>query len=301
MGIQSSWLAGFGIDTVAVTDDAVLDSEATRFTPYSSLTFRLPMARRTSAGATQVLEPILQIGWRDISGDEIPNEASNISEFDQGNLLSLSRFPEDDAREDGLSLVYGLNWSHFARDGKQASFSVGQVLRQDPPEGFTATSGLDRASSSFLLAGQYRINDSLGLTARGLLDTDLTISKAEFRGEWHAERVDLSGSYLWLQADSEEDRDSETAELWLDGTYQLDSAWSAAANLRYDVNDGRATRAGLGFEYSNECVTLNLSVNRRYTSTTSVEPQTDFGFTLSLNGFSVKTGNKSQRRSCSIS
>ena len=64
------------------------------------------------------------------------------------------------------------------------------------------------------------------------------------------------------------------------------------------ISDARATRAGLGLVYSNECVTVDLSVNRRYTSTTSVEPTTDFGFTIALNGFSVDSGSKKYRRPC---
>ena len=74
--------------------------------------------------------------------------------------------------------------------------------------------------------------------------------------------------------------------------------WTAGANIRYDLEDSSATRAGVGLTYQNECVTVDLSLNRRYTSTTSVEPSTDFGFTISLNGFSVDTGTEKYRRSC---
>jgi LPS-assembly protein len=149
-----------------------------------------------------------------------------------------------------------------------------------------------------LLAGQLKFGDGMALTARGLLNASLNFSKAEVRGDWYRDQVAVSGSYLWLGTDPAENRSEETSEIWFDGSYALSASWKASANLRYDISDARATRAGLGLAYSNECVTVDLSVNRRYTSTTSVEPSTDFGFTISMNGFSVNNGSKQYRRSC---
>jgi len=298
-GVQGSWTLGVGVDSFALADDGAFDNEATRVTPKTAVTFRRPMARQTASGAVQILEPILQIGWTKVSGDSTPNEASNISEFDQGNLLALSRFPETDAREDGRTLVYGVNFSHFDPSGWQATGTIAQIRREEAQPGFTSSSGLDGRNSNLLLAGQIGLLNDLTLTARGILDEEFSVTKAEFRGDLHRNRVTLAGSYLWLQADPEEDRTEETSELWFDGAYDLNETWRAGANMRYDITDGRATRAGLGLTYRNECVTLDLSVSRRYTSTTSVEPSTDFGFTLSLNGFSVKSATTTSRRSCS--
>ena len=298
-GVEATWTMGLGLDSFALADDAAFDNDATRVTPRAALTLRRPMVRATASGATQVLEPIVQLGWTNVNGDDVPNEASNISEFDHGNLLALSRFPEPDAREDGATLVYGLSFSHFAPEGWDANLSVAQILRSDVQSGFTSTSGLDGKNSNVLIAGQIGFASDLSLTARALFDEEWSISKAEFRGDLNRNRVQLSGSYLWLQSDLAEDRTDETSELWFDGTYTINPVWSLGANMRYDVTGDRATRAGLGVTYRNECVTLDVSVNRRYTSTTSIEPSTDFGFTLSLNGFSVKNGTTTSRRSCS--
>ncbi|KIC11135.1 organic solvent tolerance protein [Leisingera sp. ANG-M1] len=298
-GVLAEWEIGAAADAFRAYDDDVFTEEVTRLTPHSALTFRLPMSRWETNGATQYLEPILQLGWRDEGGGEVVSEESRFVEFDQGNLLSLSRFPADDAREDGLTLVYGANWARYAPTGWQAYATVGQVLRSDSDSRFTKSSGLGGTSSDILLAGQIKFGEGLAISSRGLLNGSLNFSKAELRGDWHTGRSSLTGTYLWLGTDPDEERNEETSELWFDGSYDLNPSWSASARLRYDVSDARATRAGLGLAYSNECVTVDLSVNRRYTSTTSVEPTTDFGFTISLSGFSVKSGSKQYRRSCS--
>ena len=41
----------------------------------------------------------------------------------------------------------------------------------------------------------------------------------------------------------------------------------------------------MGIGYRNECVNIDLSLSRRFTSSTNVEPSTDVGLTVSLNGF----------------
>ncbi|WP_205877243.1 LPS-assembly protein LptD [Leisingera sp. NJS204] len=298
-GILAEWELGAAADAFRAYDDSFFNEEVTRLTPRTALTLRLPMSRREAGGATQYLEPILQLGWRDEGGGSVVTEESRFVEFDQGNLLSLSRFPSTDAREDGLTLVYGANWARYAPTGWQAYATVGQVLRSDGDDRFTKSSGLSGTSSDFLLAGQIKFGDGLALSTRGLLNGSLNFSKAELRGDWRTSRSSLSGTYLWLGTDPDEDRAEESSELWVDGSYDFTPSWSASARLRYDISDARATRAGLGVAYSNECVTVDLSVNRRYTSTTSVEPTTDFGFTISLSGFSVKSGSKQYRRSCS--
>ncbi|MGL6210172.1 MAG: LPS-assembly protein LptD, partial [Paracoccaceae bacterium] len=70
----------------------------------------------------------------------------------------------------------------------------------------------------------------------------------------------------------------------LDAAYDFRSAWTANINTRYDLIADRATRAGIGLNFRNECVNLDLSVARRYTSSTSVQATTDFGFSVEFLG-----------------
>ncbi|MBT3140791.1 LPS-assembly protein LptD [Phaeobacter gallaeciensis] len=297
-GLRVDLEMGASIDKTGVSDDSTYPSSSTRSTPRAALTLRYPMTRSFGAGMTHFIEPIFQMGWSNTSNADVPNDESNYVEFDQGNLLSLSRFPAPDRREDGAAAVVGLNWAGYSAAKWQAFATVGQIFRQKSITEFSKTSGLSGTSSDILLAGQLRLDEKLALTARGLVNNSLNFSKAEVRGEWTGTRSNLSGSYLWLGRDPQENRTLAVSEFWFDGGYQVTPNWKANANLRYDIEDSRATGAGVGLVYQNECVTVNISLNRRYTSTTSIEPSTDFGFTIALNGFAVQSGNKEYRRSC---
>jgi LPS-assembly protein len=131
-----------------------------------------------------------------------------------------------------------------------------------------------------------------------LVDTDFEISKTELRGAWSFRKASLGGTYVWLEADLAEDRTMAVSEISLDGTYDIGKHWTASADLRYDVENDDAATAGLGLTYNNECVSVDLSVRRRYTSSTSVEPSTDIGFNIGLRGFSASSGTERYVRSC---
>ncbi len=297
-GLRIDGRLGFAADIFDIEQDSNFPDQANRATPEAAVTLKYPMTRRT-ARATHFLEPIVQVAWTNVTGDPVPNDESRFVEFDTGNLLSLSRFPAPDRREDGLVAAYGINWARFGASGWQASASVGQVFREVADPNFSPTSGLSGTSSDYLVAGQIKMNDSLSLTARSILDEAFSFAKAELRGDWVGERTALTGTYLWLGPDDAEDRPRQQSEVWLDGSYKMSPNWTASANWRYDLSETRATTAGIGLVYTNECVEVDLSLNRRFITSTSVEPVTDFGFTIALRGFSVAGGSETYRRRCS--
>lgn len=301
MGLRTDLKLGFGADILDTRQDLAFNSHETRSTPYGAVTFRLPMVKAGANGASQFLEPIVQVGWSSVSGGPVPVDESGRVEFDQGNLLSLSRFPAPDQREDGWVVAYGLNWARYAATGWSASLSLGQIVRETAQPGFTNSSGLSGVSSDFLLAGHFATSTGLGISARGLFDKNLDFAKAELRGDWRSDRTALGGTYVYLDADLAEGRARPVSELNIDGSYDITAHWQASASWRYDLEDYRASTAGIGLAYRNECVLVDLSLNRRYTSSTTVEPSTDFGFTIALRGFGASDGTERYTRSCSNS
>jgi LPS-assembly protein len=108
----------------------------------------------------------------------------------------------------------------------------------------------------------------------------------------------VATTYTWLEADPAEGRDDNLAEWAFDAGYRFDSDWTAGVNWRYDFAEAEPTRAGLSLGYENECVDVELSVSRRYTTTATLEPATEFGLTVALNGFGATREGRSRARGC---
>lgn len=267
-----------------INQDASFASSLNHATPTAAVELRWPLSRATANGATDVLQPVVQLAWTDTLGADVPNEDSRLVDFDEGNLLALSRFPGSDRYERGWRTTLGVNWTRLATNGNEYSGTLGKVFRLDDLGQFTSASGLDGGASDWLVAGQVKMQ-RLTLTNRSLFDDSFNFAKSETQVAWRGDNISATGSYIWVVADPAEGRSGDTSELNFDAAYGIDRYWTVSLNGSYDGNTNRATKAGLGVGYQNECVNVDFSVSRRFTSSTNVTASTDYGFKVSLNGF----------------
>lgn len=284
-GIVVDGRLGFALDHYAVTQDDSSD-DTTRASLAAAGTLRYPLIRQTDY-ATHVVEPVLMLAWSDTSGDAVVNEDSTAVEFDEANLFALSRFPGEDAVETGARAALGLSWTRRAASGWESRLTFGRVLRADAQDGFTDASGLDGTLSDWLVAGQLTSPEGLGFDGRLVVDDEFDIAKTEIRASWSSPRIDLAAGYLFLEADPLDGRDEDVAEWTLDTTYRVNDVWTVGFDTRVDAAASEPIEAELMVGWQNECVAVDLSVSRRFTSSTNVEPSTEFGLTVDLLGFST--------------
>jgi len=104
---------------------------------------------------------------------------------------------------------------------------------------------------------------------------------------------------VWLEADAFEERPTDTSELSIEGAYRVARHWTLSSEVRYDFVNNRTSRAGIGVSYQNECAKVDMSVLRRFTSSTSIDATTDFNLSVQLAGFGARgLGGASFARQC---
>lgn len=299
-GLRAGAVTQLWVDHFFVDQDATAEGDYTEVTPAASVELRWPWVKQTADGGRVLFEPVAQLGWIGGERSGVPNDESTRVEFDEGNLLALSRFPAPDRRERGLIGAAGLRWMRQDPEGWRASLTLGRVWRDELDGAFSRSSGLDSTASDWLIAGQFAHKNGIQLLARGLYDTtDARFTKAEMRANVTRDRYALGASYILLTTDTLEDREDAQSQWRLNGRYQVDRNWTATGTTRYDIAEGQFLRAGIGAEYRNECVAVDFSVSRSFASSTNLEPSTDFGLTVALTGFSTGGSGKEYRRSCS--
>jgi LPS-assembly protein len=291
VGLLIDGQIGVDFDYYAITQDAAYASDIQRTIPAVALTLRYPLIR-TTPSATHVIEPLVQVAWSEVYGDDVANEDSTDAELDQANLFALSRFPGQDARETGARVAFGARWTRVSPDAWNATLTFGRILRETANAAFSASSGLQGTASDWLVAGQVDFPNGLAIDGRALIADDLDFTKSEARIGWSDDRFDLAASYLWLT-------DSTNVSEWtLDSAYQINNIWSVSADASYDFIANRAARATIGVGWENECVAVDLSVSRRFSSSASVDPVTDFGLSIELRGFSAGRSVGQATRQC---
>lgn len=297
-GMAVATMAQAAADFYAIGQDPAYPGTIARVTPTAAVELRWPFVRHGANGVTQVLEPVAQLVWSPASTSDTPNEDSRLVEFDEGNLFSLSRFPGVDRRELGARANIGLGWTRIDPRGWTLDVTAGRVIRANATGQFTAASGLSGTRSDWLLAMGVATSGGLNLTNRALFDDDLDLTREELRLTWSRGRASLASSYIWIVADPAEDRPLDTSEWVLDAAWPLSHRWSASIEGRYDFTADRAARAGLGLQYRNECVAVDLSLSRRFTSSTNVQATTSIGLAVGLSGFGAGADGRPYRRPC---
>ncbi len=298
LGIRAGVEAGASFDAIRTSQDLALPAADSGATPRLGVTFRWPLRKTSANGVVHIVEPVAQLAWSGGRDLNAANDESTRVEFDEGNLLSLSRFPAEDRRERGKRAALGISWSRYAPSGWHSRLSLGQVIRDTTDGDFHISSGLSGKSSDLLIAGQLRGPDGIALTARAILRDRRDLTKAEARASWLSERVAVGASYLFMDNDPAEGRSKLLSEWAVDGTVRLAQNWLVNANWRYDLATNDTAEAGVGLKYINECVEMEFSASRRFTSSTIVQPSTEFSFTVGIRGFSGKVDGQRFTRTC---
>lgn len=284
-------------DFYSISQDANYPATVTRLTSRAMVELRWPWVRSDGTGASDVLEPVMQMVWAPDDIKDVPNEDSRHATFDEGNLFEYDRLAGSDVLELGTRANLGLSWTRYRADGWAMGAIVGRVFRARDLGQFTASSGLAGQSSDWLVSGQIEMGPDLTVLGRALIDDSLDIARAELRLTRQKGSYDLSAGYLWLTADTAEDRPTDTSELWLNAGWDVSDGWRASLSGRYDFIANRAARAGFGLQYRTDCILVDLSLSRRYTSSTSVTADTSINLGVELTGLG-SSGSGLKRRAC---
>ncbi|RCW79691.1 LPS-assembly protein LptD [Paracoccus lutimaris] len=288
-------------DIYRINQDSEYDDWVTRADPALAVELRWPLARH-SGGVTHIVEPVAQLIWspeREYD-DEVPNEDSYLVEFDEGNLFSLNRFSGWDARESGLRANLGISWTRIDPAGWSIGLTAGRILRSDQDPALFGDGPVGGKSSDWLLAAHYSGSNGLAIANRALFDDNLSLSRNELRLGWYQPWLQISAGYLWLDSDLREDRLEDVSELTTIAGWQITNGWWASAETRYDFTANRAQKAELGLQYRNECVTVEMSVERRFTSSEELNAETSFDLGIRLGGFGQQKAGPGTvaRRAC---
>jgi LPS-assembly protein len=284
-GIEATILGELTADAYNISQDAVYARSTTRTHGSAGVELRWPWVKAGRNGATHVIEPVVQLLWASSDSEVLPNEDSALVEFDEGNLFALDRFPGSDAVERGPRANIGVTWTRHDPKGWSMGVTLGRVFREADLGQFSTGSGFDGRQSDWLAAVNFTLADGLAVTGRVVLDEDLKLTKGEARLTLSGPKTALATSVIWAVADPMENRLEPTEEITFDAKRRLGANWTAKLSGRYDFAAEQGTVAGLGLEFLNECARFDVSLSRRFTSSTTVTPTTAFALSFDLVGF----------------
>lgn len=287
---QRSWVLPRGLlftaigalqsDAYIVGQDSHYANTSWRTLPQAGVELRWPLQRSDAGGAQEVLTPIVQLLWSPTNLPTVPNEDSQFSEFDAGNLFSTNHFSGIDAVETGLRANVGLAWTRYSPHGWTLGATVGRIYRQSAATAFNTGSGLNGSVSNWLVAGQIH-HGGFGLMNRAVFAPG-SLTKDEARLQWSGPNWTVGSSYLWrraVPATSSAPASGTASEVMFDSTWSLHNRWQVDASYHYSIPDQRVESSSLGVTWKNECISVNVALTKLFANTSTFSP-TMLTFTL---------------------
>ena len=247
---------------------------------------RWPFSRSMGDGSVRLFEPRIQLaGLRSFSLKPLNQDSTRV-EFDEGNLFRLNRSPGFDQTETGPRLNIGISGVTNHKNGTNTGWKIGRVYREKDIAIFSNSSGLSGSISDWLVVGSLETTSGIELVARALVKDAGDITKTEARFIWQNSEHEIATSHVGLSADIMEGRTTSLSSLALNWKYNLSSNWQSISEFQLDSAVGRLSKLNLGFNYENECVKIDFSASRRFSTSAILNDKTEFGLTIELLGFS---------------
>jgi len=248
-------------------------------------------------GGTQRLTPRIQIVASPPTANlSLPNEDARAIELDDSNLFALNRFPGYDRWEDGTRVTYGADWA-LDHPGFSIAANIGQSYRFSSATNILANgTGLSSQVSDIVGRTTIKYRSLVSFTHRYRLDKgNLAIRRNEIDATVGSPKTYVTVSYLKLNrhiSTALEDL-QDHQEIRLGGRVQLSKFWSAYGSTIVDLttqkldpqsltNGYSPVRHRLGLAYDNDCLTLDFSWRRDFSTTVGAQTGSVFQFRVAF-------------------
>lgn len=270
----------YWVNDQPLSDGFKYDGQTGRIIPQASLLWRYPFISQFENGNV-LLEPIVMLSASPNSSNsnKIPNEDSQVPEFNTSNLFSPDRYAGYDRVETGSQVSYGLRGQAQFANSQYVDWLFGQHYSRNNINNFPYTNNSDSDFSDYVgKVGIYY--DPFSITYRTRLDKDtLAFNQNEVSGGLNYYPVTLSTSYLSLKNDPTLQNKEE-----ISGSFgvNLTKQWNWGVGATKDLQLGSLSSASTSLTFSNECLYVTNSFGRNYTFDRDIKPSTTYMFRVSF-------------------
>jgi LPS-assembly protein len=228
---------------------------------------------RRDKDVTIVMEPIAQLAAspRTIRYKYIPNEDSQVIDFDETNLFDSNHSPGFDYYEGGIRANVGGRATFRWDDGPTAQLLVGRAFRTEVDPTLPTRTSLNQTASDWVLAISGDVNGSFSTFARTLLDSK-TGKIRRFDSGINFSNGARSNGYIRYLRDDADVNGQRTEYVQFGGQMLLSRRWGVVASSNYDMAANRPVRQELGLLYQDECTHWELVFQHNGTFDRTLRP-----------------------------
>ncbi len=297
---------GFDWNTGTITDN----STHAKIAVVTDLNYPLIFS---SANATHVLEPFVQIAWVDENNPKLPyarsQDLQHWRELDRSRLVTPYQFNPTPGLGDGREVNVGVKYSVFGADNK-FELTIGRTYKELHRDMTTGRKVFYEQSERehYVVETRVSLGPNLDLNALVVTSNDLKPVRSDFEIYYSRKSYEFGISYERIDIDNQHIGDLLEAEgrksasdpdprdpkaLSLFAKVPLGDRWSAFTNADLDLTRFANRTIEAGFVYAYNCLEILVTANRKLPTATNALSKTDYGIRLTLTSLTSAAG-----RSC---
>ena len=246
---------------------------------YIGANISYPLFKQTG-GITYILEPIAQV---EIAPNTklnplIPNEDSQVWEFDDTNLFDVNRSPGYDLYEGGQSVTFAGRATVLLPDGRSGSVLLGRRLGGESDSAVPQRTGLQTALSDYIAAFEATPIKGVTLFTHLRLDSDtFAINRLDAGANFSTDRFVGYVSYL---QEAQSPLGGPIHSVDVHGEVYVTKHWGVSAYAIIDAGTWR--RQDVGVIYRDNCVHVEVLYRHDETQNGTLGPSTSVVLRLRL-------------------
>lgn len=269
------------------------DDTALRLAPLAGVEARYPLIWEQESGSAHIIEPVVQFIAAPFggNGDDIPNEDSQQTEFDELNLFDTSHFSGLDGFEEGPRFNLGMRYERLSADGLRFDATVGRSVSFTDSDEFLEGTGLEGELSDWVTSWSAGYKGFVNLRHRMRFSGGGDISRNEVFGDFSFGPAFFRAGYVFLEESPFVTASTDREEVTALASVQVTPEWRVASYMQRDLEEREFVEIGGTVSFANECCAIDLFIRRRFTESENTPASTSFGLQLRL----LTLGTSNQR------
>ena len=223
-----------------------------------------------------------------ISPQHTKDDRNEDSRVDINNIYSINRLTDDDTVEEGLSLVYGSEYSISQKDSLNEifNFKIANNLRFKESDDLPKRNQMGSKTSNFFSEVEFNPYDFIKTKYSTSIKNNLSdINYENFITEFKTDKILLKFDYV-----NENDTIAKQSYLQNTSQYSFDNSNSIEFSTRKNKSTDLTEYYNLMYQYKNDCLAASVEYNKDYYSDQDLKPTESFLIKLTIIPFGETTG-----------
>jgi len=230
------------------------------------------------------LEPTVMAAWgfSNANDSAIPNEDSDLYEFDEGSLFEANGFGNYDLYEGDGKASAGVTARAVFRNGPEFSTTFGRRWRSRADPNFDVASNLDGTSSDWVAESTADFGRALRVDTRVRLDDDgLKLNRIDARLTTNYKRLRAVGQYYNI-SDRISPKGTEDEGIFVRGELRVTDRYSLVYGQLRDMTEKFDAKREIGIAYEDDCSRFEIIYQRSELVDRTLGPSESIQFRFSL-------------------